>query len=99
MERGNHRRPRSRVCCGANPARDAGSADLARASPSANPVGSTQGGLVQLKRVFVAVLCVLGLGVGAAVPAAANTGGAMPTEPAQPAVIQEVACVARCTSL
>ena len=39
--------------CGANPARDAGSAELDRASPSANPVGSTQGGLVELKRGIV----------------------------------------------
>src|SRR5436305_4028025 len=75
MERGNHRRPRSRGLCGANPAWLAGSADLARASPSANPVGSTQGGSVQLKRVFVAMLCVLGFAVSASAAAAANTGG------------------------
>jgi murein DD-endopeptidase MepM/ murein hydrolase activator NlpD len=55
--------------------------------------------LVQLKRVFVAVLCVLGFGVGASVPAAASTGGAMASEPTPTAVITEVACVARCDSL
>ena len=37
--------------------------------------------------------------MAAAVPAPAATGGAMATEPAKTAVIQEIACVARCTSL
>jgi murein DD-endopeptidase MepM/ murein hydrolase activator NlpD len=45
------------------------------------------------------MLCVPGLGLGAAGPAAASTGGAMASEPTKTAVIQEVACVARCTSL
>jgi murein DD-endopeptidase MepM/ murein hydrolase activator NlpD len=52
--------------------------------------------LVGLKRLFVASLCGLLVAVGAAVPATASTGGAMASEPA---VISEVACVARCSSL
>jgi len=51
--------------------------------------------LVELKRSFVvALLCVAGLVAGA--PAGASTGGATASAPA---VIQDVACVARCTSL
>jgi len=37
--------------------------------------------------------------MGAAVPAVASTGGAMASDPTPTAVIQELVCVARCTSL
>jgi murein DD-endopeptidase MepM/ murein hydrolase activator NlpD len=49
--------------------------------------------------VFLAVLCVLGVGAGASVPAAASTGGAMASEPTPAAVITEITCAARCSSL
>jgi murein DD-endopeptidase MepM/ murein hydrolase activator NlpD len=52
--------------------------------------------LVGLKRSFVASLCALCAAVGTAAPATASTGGAMASEPA---VISEIACVARCSSL
>jgi murein DD-endopeptidase MepM/ murein hydrolase activator NlpD len=55
--------------------------------------------VVELRRVFLAVLCVLGVGAGASVAAAASTGGAMATAPTPPAVITEISCVARCSSL
>jgi murein DD-endopeptidase MepM/ murein hydrolase activator NlpD len=55
--------------------------------------------LVQLKRVFGAVLCVLGLAAGAAMPAAAATGGAMASDPKPLPAITEIACAARCSSL
>jgi murein DD-endopeptidase MepM/ murein hydrolase activator NlpD len=55
--------------------------------------------LVELRRWFLAVLCVLGVCVGASVPAAANTGGAMASEPTPPAVITGIDCAARCSSL
>jgi murein DD-endopeptidase MepM/ murein hydrolase activator NlpD len=83
-----------------------GSADLDRASPSANPVGSTQGGLVELKRGVLAVVCGLGIAVGASVPAAAARSVAMPLVSSSggvfasaPAVIKATSCLAGCASV
>lgn len=87
----------------ANPAREAGSTDLVRASLTSGirvggarrPLGSTQGG-VKLKRSFVALLCVLCPALGAAAPAEASSGGAYASEAA---VIQKLGCVARCATI
>jgi hypothetical protein len=83
-----------------------GSADLGRASPSANPVGSTQGGLVELKRGVLAAVCGLGLAVGATVPAVAARTVAMPLVGSSggafasaPAAIKATSCLARCASV
>jgi murein DD-endopeptidase MepM/ murein hydrolase activator NlpD len=51
--------------------------------------------LVKLKRSFVAMLCVL-CGVSQAAPATASTGGAYASDAA---VIQRLACVARCATI
>jgi hypothetical protein len=72
-----------------------GSADLDRASPSANPAGSTPGGLVELKRIVVAV--VFGLSLLAAPSAfGAMSGGAYASEQA---TITALSCVAGCAGV
>ncbi len=94
-ERGNHRH----ACSGARAVGRiqvsiTGSADLGRASPSANPVSSTRGGLVELKRIVVAVLC----GVGLTAPAGASASPSGGAYSSQPASITGVLCVAGCAS-
>jgi len=70
-----------------------GSADVDRASPTANPVGRTQGGLIELKRTVVVLACGLGLSAACAAPAAADAGGAYSSVAA---TVSSVRCVAGC---
>jgi murein DD-endopeptidase MepM/ murein hydrolase activator NlpD len=72
-----------------------GSADLGRASPSANPVGSTQGGRVELKRIVVAVVC----GIGLTAPASAHAGESGGAYASEPARITGASCVAGCAGI
>lgn len=77
-----------------------GSAELDRASPTTgiraggapDPAGSTQGGLVELKRFVVAGVCVVCLSAPSGA-SAARSGG---TYASEPATITDVACVAAC---
>ena len=71
-----------------------GSAELDRASPTANPVGRTQGELIELKRTVVVLACGLGLSAACATPAAADAGGAYSSVAA---TISSVRCVAGCS--
>jgi murein DD-endopeptidase MepM/ murein hydrolase activator NlpD len=73
---------------------EAGSAELDRASPSANPVGQQQGELSELKRAVVVLACGLGFAGALAPPALAESGGAYSSVRA---TIASAECLAGCS--
>ena len=73
-----------------------GSAELDRASPTANPVGRTRGGLIELKRSVVALATGVLLAAIPATASAARSGGAFASLPAS---IDAISCRASCAGV